>query len=733
MKKLAALALFTLLATMSMRADVIWQETFNYSNGPVSITSTNGTGSTTVSNWITHSGILDSYVKNKRLEVSSSTAFGGVTVTRSGDVHRNFAIAPGSPYTNGQQVLYASFVVNFTNLPTANGAVFAHYSFSGTSIEGKLWGLVGNPVQTTNNFTVLPNTFRLGVSAANSGSPNKVFPIDLALNSDYQVVVGWDPVTLDAITLWVNPISSSDVSVTSGDTFTPTAANVATAFAFRQASGFGGFVTVSNLVLSTTFDEAFTNVLATNAVAPMIVYQPVGITNFVGSSIALSAVAAGQGLASLTYDWRKNGSVYSNPAGNTNVLTIGSAATTDNGNYTLIVTTPYGLSVTSSVATVLISAAPVPPSFTSQPVSQTVYRGQTATFSTTVTGPGTITYQWKSNNVDIVGETTSTLTLPNVTTNYTGSLYRVAVTNENGGIISTNATLTVSNPPVVTVAFLRSLLDPTTFATTASPTQPYQVTGTVTSYTNVTTGDTSSYYLQDATAGINIFATFGSTFRPQRGDMVTYVGVLSTFTANTGGLELFADTVNRTYTSYTIVSSGNALPAARIIPFSVTNTYGYAYVNTNLAGSLVTLTNVYFGTNAGNVLAAANTAVTVTNAGGEAFTLQFYAPDLDTVGQTLPAFASSVTGNLIGNHPNIFLAVTKFSDINTSVPVVPIPLSASFSAGIFTFNWTDASFSLQSATNVLGPWSTITGAADGFSTNITSILSDQMYFRLIHP
>jgi len=85
---------------------------------------------------------------------------------------------------------------------------------------------------------------------------------------------------------------------------------------------------------------------------------------------------------------------------------------------------------------------------------------------------------------------------------------------------------------------------------------------------------------------------------------------------------------------------------------------------------------------------------------------------------------------LYGNHPNYSVAVTKFSDIDTSAVVTPIPLNISSSGGNLTFNWTDASFSLQSASVVTGPYTTIPGATTGFTTNM---LFDQMYFRLIHP
>ena len=99
--------------------------------------------------------------------------------------------------------------------------------------------------------------------------------------------------------------------------------------------------------MATTFAEAATNIWATNAQPPVVVYQPVGVTNYPGATITLYAVANGQGLGSLTYRWQQNGTNY--PGASANILNIPSAQTDANGNYTLIVTTPYGLSVTSSI------------------------------------------------------------------------------------------------------------------------------------------------------------------------------------------------------------------------------------------------------------------------------------------------------------------------------------------------------------------------------------------------
>ena len=63
--------------------------------------------------------------------------------------------------------------------------------------------------------------------------------------------------------------------------------------------------------------------------------------------------------------------------------------------------------------------------------------------------------------------------------------------------------------------------------------------------------------------------------------------------------------------------------------------------------------------------------------------------------------------------------------------VSPIPLGLGVAGGVLTFTWADGSFSLQTATNVAGPYVTVDGSASGFTTNTTS--APQMFFRLYHP
>jgi hypothetical protein len=721
MKKILALALPLLLAAAPMRAGVVYQELFNYTNGVIEVTGTNYVGGVLVTNWLNHSGNSDNIVNNHRLEIGTSTTYLGVTFTRSGDIHRVFSLTNNSPYTNAQQVLYTSFIINFTNLPTGAGTYFAHFYVNSTTFPCRIWALT--------NGTILPNTFRLGIDPGAASPPNQVYPVDLALNTDYQVVVGYCPVENDpggladdSCTLWINPVSFSDTHVTTGDTFNP-GANIANSFAFRQASGFGGFLTASNLVVSSTYDEAVTNVLATNAVAPVIAYQPVGVTNFPTANVSISAVANGQGLSDLTYQWQQSAtpdnaspSNVSNPNGNSNILGVDTSAAGTN-YYSLVATTPYGLSVTSAVATVAIVDGSFPPQFVVKPVGQTAYSGQTVTLSASVIAPPSgdpVTYTWYSNNVAVFTQNdnsrSSAYILNNVTTGFSAN-YKVAVSNNYGGVVSGNALLTVSNAPVVTVAYLRTLVDPNNNYQATNSTLPFQVTGTITTATNLTSGDTASYYLQDATAGINIFATFGSTFRPAEGDVVTFIGVMSSFSS---GLELYADTVDLPYTSYTDTGTTAALPVPASISFTFTNN-NYPFVNTNLAGRRVQLSDVYFGANAGNFIT--NGFLAVSNSLGQTAYLWFSGQDTNTLGNILPAHASTVTGVLFGSmnptipvggiaNPNFAVAVTSFSDIVATVP--PVFLNVSYSGGTVTLTWNDPTYSLQSASGVTGPWTTIT-------------------------
>jgi hypothetical protein len=737
------LALSVIAAPLAAKADLIWYEDFQYPNGNLPTVSAD--------TWITFSSFSGNmFVNNSNLEVSTT---GNAVSSRSDDDRRPLAIAPGSPSTNTVQVLYASFTIICTNLPNGAGSYFASFYNPKSGSGGGYFGRI----QAFTNGTMLPKTWRLGVTANNlSVNPaDGGYPVDLALNTPYQVVEELDPVTLDAATIWINPVnvnqtgaSPAGTHYTSNDSIGYATTVPVTDYAFRQAGSFGnGFWVITNLAVATTFAEAATNIWATNALPPVIVYQPLGVTNYVGSSFTLSAVANGQGLGNLTYQWQQGGTNYTGGdfGADSNVLSVSYALASDSGDFTLVTTTPYGLSVTSDVAKVLISAAAVPPAFKRQPGSQTVYQGQSATFSTTVVSPGNVTFTWYSNDVAVTaGQAdngySSTYALNNVDTNFSAT-YKVAVTNDvvADGIVSTGAVLTVVSPPAVSIAYLRTLVDPNNgYATTnVPPTLVYQVTGTITTYTNLTTGNTCSYYLQDGTGGINLFATGASAFRPAQGDVVTWVGVLSSYAT---GLELYADPTGAyPYTSYTDTGATNALPAPIDIPFDVTSDLDH--VNYNVAGSLVRLSDVYFGTNAGTAIStSANETITVTNASGESFRVEFFFLDQDTAGQVLPEYAYSVSGVLYGINTNFTVAVTRFADIATNPPPPPPTIIPTISAGITGFTIADGNavitgtnaqttgvYYLLASTNVALPLNQWTPVA----TNVVSTNGENGAFTFI--
>jgi hypothetical protein len=697
MKKHLLTLAISCLAAATLRADIVYQDSFNYFDGPIVANGTNANGTT---NWF-HTGTAtasDFFVRNHRAEISASPA-------RAEDVHCNF-----STFTNTQTILYSSFTVNCTSLPpAAPSTYFAHFYVNSSTFHARVFAVAGS----------LANTWRLGISGV-AGSPTQTVTIDLATNINYQVVTKWNPTTDNtandsfAATLWVNPITSDDAHVVTGDSLGASAPAASIGYGFRQASSFGtAFLVVTNLAVGTTFEDAALNVWSTNAVAPLVIYQPANRTNFVSDQVKIGAVVAGQGLARMAYQWSKDGTDVLDATNS--VFSIAGAVVSDTGNYQLRATTPFGLSATSAVAFLWVTNPPVPPTIVSQPGNTTVFNHQNVSLKVVANGPPTLGYQWYLNSSPLVdgpnfaGANSDTLLVSDITAgNGTTGTYRADVSNPFGTTSTTNFVLSVTNPPAVSIAYLRTLVDGNFIAT--NTTQLWQVTGTVTTFTNLTSVNTSSYYVQDATAGINMFVTFGQTFRPQQGDVVNLVGFLQSFQGN---LELEADTVNNPATSYTVLSNNLALlPAPIVIPYNaITNDIKLAET---LEGSVVMLTNVFF-TNAVVISTNANTTTMVTNASGQNFSLLFSSQDQDTANQTSPPFAYSVRGILTQNtnSPNVNLnrgyqlTVTKFSDIVTDPPP-SMTLTSSHSGKITALSW-DAtpyaySYTVLASSDVTGPY-----------------------------
>ncbi len=89
-------------------------------------------------------------------------------------------------------------------------------------------------------------------------------------------------------------------------------------------------------------------------------------------------------------------------------------------------------------------STPAPPSITAQPAPSAVQAGQTASFSVTATGGGTLTYQWFRGTSVIAGATAVSYTTPTLTLAEDGSTFSVVVSNAGGTSTSASVTLRVS-------------------------------------------------------------------------------------------------------------------------------------------------------------------------------------------------------------------------------------------------------------------------------------------------
>jgi len=160
------------------------------------------------------------------------------------------AIATGSLYASFQLTVTQAPLTDVTGLDSLRPGFFAFSNSTGSAHRGRI-GI--NPGSTT-------DTFVLGVSSGSQVQSNFSFSTaDLALNTPYMVVIGYDTETT-AAQLWIDPVDQSAVPVA-------TAAGANTVQGIRRlvlnldnSDGAGGFsqmgqFTLDNLVSATTLAE----------------------------------------------------------------------------------------------------------------------------------------------------------------------------------------------------------------------------------------------------------------------------------------------------------------------------------------------------------------------------------------------------------------------------------------------------------------------------------------------
>lgn len=184
------------------------------------------------------------------------------------------------------------------------------------------------------------------------------------------------------------------------------------------------------------------------------------------------------------------------------------------------------------------SGDPSAPVITTQPISQTVGVGQSASFVVIATGSAPLSYQWQKNGVSIAGATSTSYSTPAATTGDNAAKFSVVVSNSAGSVESNVATLTVTAaqgsgaPQITTQPASQSVtagqMATFTVVATGSPTLTYQWQK---NHANIT-GATSSSYTTPATATSDSGETFDVVVSNSIG---TVTSVSASLTVNAAG------------------------------------------------------------------------------------------------------------------------------------------------------------------------------------------------------
>jgi hypothetical protein len=463
-------------------------------------------------------------------------------------------------------------------------------------------------------------------------------------------------------------------------------ANVPGTFAYNPTNG-TVLTAGNNQTLSVTFTPTdTTNYSNATATVAINVQRATPVITWANPAAIIYGTALGSG--QLNASTGVSGGFAYSPAIGT-VLNAGATTLT-------VILTPFDtLDYTSATNTVslVVSRAPltVTASNASRPLGQT-----NPIFAGTVTG---VT---NGDNITAAYGCGATISSPAGPYAITPALVDPANSQTNYTVNLVGGTLTVTAPPVVSIAWLRSTLDPVNFAPT-NTNSLFTATGVVSTRTNMTAPGNIEFYIQDATAGIAVYwssAPAGNL--PAAGSIVQVTAPL----ADMNGLLDLAPGFTNPLHSVTVLGATN-LPVPQILPFDANITGNPAIMVQQLQGSYFVISNVYldlsagpvFGDNASEPLtntdnldfalnlfnpasltAGTNYSVGATNEDGETFTI-FYNDQTDILGQTKPTGPLIIYG-VLGQ----FVASVPYT---SGYQFIPSRFADMVSLGQPTVTWTN--------------------------------------------
>ena len=234
----------------------------------------------------------------------------------------------------------------------------------------------------------------------------------------------------------------------------------------------GNYTAVASNSAGSATSAAATLTVSAATSAPAITTQPTTQTMALGSSATFTVSASGN--PAPTYQWKKGTVAIAGATSAT--YSIASVVAGDAGSYTAVASNSAG-NATTAAATLTVSAATNAPTITTQPTSQTVAPGASATFTVAASGNPTPTYQWKKGAVTIAGATSATYAIASTVAGDAGN-YTAVATNSAGSATSSAATLTIQSSSAVTLISSQLVVaghDVAISATGASGTTQWQV------------------------------------------------------------------------------------------------------------------------------------------------------------------------------------------------------------------------------------------------------------------
>ena len=348
--------------------------------------------------------------------------------------------------------------------------------------------------------------------------------------------------------------NGTDISGATSSSYTTPPTSIAdnnTAFSVKVSNSAGSVNSAATLTVLDT------------AVAATITTQPADQSALTGQTATFLVKAAG---TSLSYQWKRNGTDI--PGATNSSYTTPATTLADNGTKYLVSVSNTEGQVPSNAATLTVSDTAMAPAITTQPAAQSVTAGQTATFSVIATGTS-LKYQWKKGDTAIPGATSSTYTTPATSMADSGAVFTVVVSNSEGSVTSSNATLTVTAAVVVPVVVAPTIdTQPgaqtviagqaATFSVTATGTAPltYQWKKNGTNIEGVTT----SSYTTDATVLTDSGAVFTVVVTNSAGSVTSSGAAL---TVNAAPPAISTQPANQTITAdqtatFSVTATGTA-------------------------------------------------------------------------------------------------------------------------------------------------------------------------------